>query len=306
MNKNNIHKKGSSETTREAFCFDLYERYKPQHIKTLDYAFLTFFIGFSEGEGSFLYWMDGTTQRAGFSIDQKDPQILFYIKKNLGFGTVTELKTKYWRFAIYDKTHLFRLYCLFLGNIVLNKRHLSFQKWSSLSSNILFPKDFSISNDYNGHVERNKILGANYISLENAWLAGFFQADGGFHVWANYVKFKIILRTYITQRGEVEVLKKIGFLFTEKPDPTISLITNGRTPFKYNRLEWASENALKQTFSYFKKFSLKGKKQLAYLRFRRIFDLRTKVKNGELIMSAKSFEKLKRIVKATKTYAKKP
>ena len=326
-----MNKKGSSETTREAFCFDLYESYKPQHIKTLDFNFLTFFIGFSEGEATFHSWMDGKTQRAGFSIDQKDSQILFHIKKNLGFGTIKLLKTGYWRFAIWDKTNLFRLYCVFLGNIVLDKKHLAFERWSSLSSHIIFPKDFSIPNDYKGYVERNKISGANLINLNNSWFAGFFQAsvflykntnalyvankfatykaDGGFYISDSYAEaepFKVTLRlrVYITQLEEVDALKRIGFLFTKDPDRKFEKITNGRTKTNYNRISWATEDGLKQAISYFKRFSLKSGPQLAYLRFCRIFNLRTKIKAGEIILSAKSIKKLKRIVLATKKQTK--
>ena len=302
-----MNKKGSSETTREAFCFDLYKSYKPQHIKTLDFHFLTFFIGFSEGEATFLSWMDGKTPRAGFSIDQKDSQILFHIKKNLGFGTIKSLKTGYWRFAIYDTTNLFRLYCIFLGNIVLDKKHFAFERWSSLSSHIIFPKDFSIPNDYKGYVERNKISGANLINLNNSWLAGFFQADGGFYISDSYAEpFKVTLRlrVYITQLEEVDALKRIGFLFTKDPDRKFEKLTNGRTKTKYNRISWATEDGLKQTISYFKRFSLKSGPQLTYLRFCRIFNLRTKIKAGEIILSAKSIKKLKRIVLATKKQTK--
>ena len=51
-------KKGSSETTREAFCFDLYFRYKPQHKKKTQIRFLEWFIGFSEGDCTFHTWLD--------------------------------------------------------------------------------------------------------------------------------------------------------------------------------------------------------------------------------------------------------
>lgn len=50
----------SSETTREAplnksFCFNAYFTYfKPEHIKSNNYRFLEWFIGFSEGDGSFI------------------------------------------------------------------------------------------------------------------------------------------------------------------------------------------------------------------------------------------------------------
>nr|YP_009463685.1 hypothetical protein SG3EUKT976172.1 [Haematococcus lacustris]AUW36507.1 hypothetical protein SG3EUKT976172.1 [Haematococcus lacustris] len=51
---------GSSETTREAvtgnlreFEFSDYEKHKPAHVKKLDINFLTWLVGFIEGDGSF-------------------------------------------------------------------------------------------------------------------------------------------------------------------------------------------------------------------------------------------------------------
>ena len=92
MINNSINKKGSSETTREAFCFNLYECYKLQHIKTFNFAFLTFFISFSKSEVSFIYCVNGMTLRFGFSMDLKNFQIWFYIKKHLDFQKWSWLK----------------------------------------------------------------------------------------------------------------------------------------------------------------------------------------------------------------------
>ena len=113
-------KKGSSETTREAFCFDLYFRYKPQHKKKTQIRFLEWFIGFSEGDCTFHTWVDKGKKRAGFTIDQQDPKVLYWIKQQLGFGRVLACK-KGWRFQIWDKDGLLRLLCLFYGNLLLIK-----------------------------------------------------------------------------------------------------------------------------------------------------------------------------------------
>lgn len=98
---------GSSETTREAplnknFNFDYYfNNFKPKHIKPNDYLFLEWFIGFSEGDGSFTI----SNKRCYFSINQKDIKILYKIKKNLGFGQVfkyTQNNKTYGRYIVQD------------------------------------------------------------------------------------------------------------------------------------------------------------------------------------------------------------
>lgn len=79
---------GSSETTREAFVFNFNQYYQVTGTTKPDKIFLEWFIGFSEGDGSFGLVKFPTqknlkNQRPVFRINQKEPQILFKIKKNL-------------------------------------------------------------------------------------------------------------------------------------------------------------------------------------------------------------------------------
>ena len=79
-NKNQPSNLGSSETIREApqlIELSDYESFgKPDHIKKIDRSFLEWFIGFSEGDASFV------KDQLAFVINQKDPKLLFRIKKN--------------------------------------------------------------------------------------------------------------------------------------------------------------------------------------------------------------------------------
>ena len=82
----------SSETTREApldktLTFDEYfEHYQPKALKMTckDSLLLEWYIGFSEGNGSFTT----STNRCYFIINQKDIQLLYKIRKKLGFGQI--------------------------------------------------------------------------------------------------------------------------------------------------------------------------------------------------------------------------
>ena len=294
---NKLRTKGSSETTREAFCFDLYQEYKPLHIKKVNNHFLQWFIGFSEGDCTFHSWFDGKKKRAGFSIDQKDPKVLYMIRKSLGFGRILPCKN-YWRFQVWDRDNLHRLYCLFAGNIVLDKRHLNFQKWTTF---LWFPANFSISTDYSSRIRANTFGGTGGISLQNGWLAGFWQADGGFYAGVNPTRINIILRAYITQRNEIGALNKIA-LEVSGEKKTFNLLTNGRSQILYNRLDFASENCLQKILSYFERYKLYGEKRLTFLRWRRVYEMREKLKNTEkLLLSEKSIKKLKRLIASTKT-----
>ena len=300
---------GSSETTREAFCFDLYLKYKPAHIKTVNFIFLQWFIGFSEGTfgGSFHCWYDkrNKQKRAGFTIDQKDPKVLYWIRKELGFGTVLPTKG-YWRFQVWDRENLHRIYCLFAGNMVLDKTHLHFQRWSTF---LVFPSQFSISDSYSQQMEKNKRSGAGLIALNNAWLSGFWQADGGFYATGTYKdnQAKLFNSCYITQRQESNALNCISIAIHGKKKK-ISQIVNKSG--QINRLDFASLDTLSVLIAYLNKYKLVGEKRLTFLRWCRIFNMRMdmdlqiqkdKYKCKDLLLSLKSIKKLKRLIAATRT-----
>lgn len=301
----NKKKKGSSETTREAFCFDLYAKYKPEHVKRLKNHFLQWFIGFTEGLGFFQTWKDKGKNKICFTIDQKDPQVLYYIRTELGFGSVQKNKG-YYRFFVGDQKNLHRLYCLFAGNIVLNKKHLDFTKWASF---IIFPESFSINSDYQKNIENNKICGSNLINLNNAWLSGFFQANGGFLAWSHPSRFNIILKIYISQKNEVQALERIKFLIPTDKEKIFEGISNnsqgidGHAPV-YDRLTFTCSKSLPVLFSYFKKYKLYGEKQINFGRIKRIFDQRSKITNNLLILSEKASRKLQKLIFAIKTEKK--
>jgi hypothetical protein len=95
--------KSSSEIIRDtSFDFTLfkifYSRINQQHSPTRpltpvttapDFNWLTWFIGFSEGDGAILTYKGRPT----FVITQKEKEILLHIQKVLGFGIVREYKS---------------------------------------------------------------------------------------------------------------------------------------------------------------------------------------------------------------------
>lgn len=309
--------KGSSETTREAFDFDLFWKHRPEHKTRIEKRFLEWFVGFVEGDGSFLMWHDGKTLRAGFILDQEDPKVIKRLRTALGFGTVSEITKKekkslfyhggvryeertYWRYAVYDKKGLMHLFFIFYGNIVLEQRHLQFQKWTTyLPFTPVIPEK---------HVKRavtNQQSGDYLINLDNGWLSGFWQANGGFYPWGcidkeltQGKKPHIILRMYLIQQAELPILNRISMILENKLKK-IQQITNGKTQTQYNRLEFASKPTLQLLFNYFKIFPLQGQKHLTLLQFRRIFDRRERILNGE-VLPEKSIAKLKKDIELGK------
>jgi hypothetical protein len=280
----------TSETIREAtektehfsFYFDFSDFMKelPQHIRQVDPCFLTWFVGFFEGDGSISYrdsnigsriTFDAVTKRADFEITQEisNIQLLHKIRKLLGFGRVLKYEKngkKYARFHTSKPEHILKIVYLFNGNLVLIKRREQFTKFLNainLGWQLNIPiKPFRSS-----------------VTLQNAWLSGFTDADGGFYTNSKNgfkgtkdhngnVRFRFITKYYITQDGETDVLTRIKELTgaTNK----ITQLTNGYIQKLYNRLEITSSQATSVLIDYFTRFPLKGKRRIDCLRWARV------------------------------------
>lgn len=117
--------KSSSEITRDtSFDFTLFKQfYSKLNLQTgstktaPDYNWLTWFIGFSEGDGAILTYKG----RPSFVITQKEKEVLLHIQNVLGFGIVREFKS-FSRYYVLDIQNIYLLTLLFNGNLVLQHR----------------------------------------------------------------------------------------------------------------------------------------------------------------------------------------
>ena len=297
----NINKDDSSETIREKviteFNFINYIKNKPQHIKEINIHFLEWFIGFFEAEGSFCSWFDGKKNRCQIEISQKDPKLMFKIKKNLGFGNVTQFsknKKFYWRYSTSKKDFLISFIYLFIylfnGNLVSNHKKKMFEK---------FVQNF------------NKIYNMNFFifqknlqpSLNNAWLSGFLEGDGGFYVtYNNIIKtnidgsqvYNFKMRFYIIQKNEEKLLIKIKEIFGIPSN--IYQIHNGHTSDKYNRLETHQLKCHLLIVTYLDKFPFLGKRNITFFCWKRLLNYRI----NKYPITEKSIFKLKCLILAIK------
>nr|ALO20842.1 putative LAGLIDADG homing endonuclease [Chlamydomonas nivalis] len=285
---------GTSETTREAvsrfnFDFSLYMPFKPTHITNIDIKFLTWFVGFVEGDGSFWARQSNSNynnivviddieidltlipQRGEFEITQsiKNVKLLFLIKKKLGFGRIISFShenKKYYKWYTSKKENIIRLIHILNGNLVLEKRRLQFTKWLLKLNQAWF-------------LNIPEIISNCTVSLNDGWLSGFSDADAGFYTnilqdfkgskksdGTHYVKFST--KYYITQLGELPVLEKIKTLVNATTK--IGTITNGKTQTLYNRLEINDSNCNEILITYFTEFPLKGIRKIASLRWARV------------------------------------
>ena len=155
-----ITDKSTSETTREtSFNFDAYRKLSHKSEQEIPDSWLTWFIGFSEGDGAFLV---SKGIRARYVLTQKESLILEKIENTLQVGRVRNFG-KFNRFIVDDNNGIKILISIFNGNLVLDKRKPQLNKWLNL---------FNL----------NKINNIVLPTLHDAWISGFIDAEGCFNV----------------------------------------------------------------------------------------------------------------------------
>jgi hypothetical protein len=237
---NFIYYEGSSETTCEA----------------INNKFKWWFIGFTEGDGSFIVNKDGYLE---FKITQSsvDAQILFYIKKELGFGSVSiqDKINKTHHYRVRDKKNIFKLIQIFNGNIVTKYKLNQFKVWVNAfnkvyKTNIQFTEDKS------------------ELTLDNAWLSGFTDAEGCFTSCTSVSKstgqFITTVRYVISQKDDIEFSKDLA-------DKINGYITYVKSYNGYNTV--VNFSKLNKIIFYLKNYPLKTKKLISYKRWLKIFEL---------------------------------
>lgn len=259
---------GSSETTRETLSNNDID-----NSLNLNSNFKYWFIGFTEGDGSFIVNKNGYLE---FKVTQSsiDAQILFYIKKELGFGSVRvqDKNNKTHHFRVRDQKGILKLIHIFNGNLLTERKNNQFKLWLE-AFNKAYKMDIQlIQNDNNP-------------TLDNAWLSGFSDSEGCFTVSVikrsesyNQVQVRYIL----SQKNELELMTKIAALFDGKvtypcraqPDnnsPGPQAPGNLKSYDGYNMTVNLSK--LRKVISYFNIYSLKTKKYIDYFNWLKVYKL---------------------------------
>ncbi|EPS67323.1 hypothetical protein M569_07451, partial [Genlisea aurea] len=225
------NKVGSSETIRGM-----------QNIKN-DFKF--WLIGFTEGDGCFHVNKRGYCE---FSLTQSssDAQVLFTIKKELGFGSVKKQckksKTHYYR--VRDREGILKIIKIFNGNLLTDKKRKQFELWLN-AFNFKFNSNITL------------ISSTNSPTLNNSWISGFTDAEGCFTAsLVGRVKYsQVFVRYILSQKGEKELMDSIALLF------------GGRISYQasyegYNMT--VNLRKLNKVINYFSTYPLKTKKRISY------------------------------------------
>lgn len=283
-------------TLGQSLNFDNYiENDRPTHKKkevSRHKKFLEWFVGFTEGNGSFI----SKNTKVYFDITRSisDVQVLYKIKKELGFGKIIlgrslsrsdgrEEKRNVAVFYVTSKENFSRLVCIFNGNLISNYKKNQFKNWLNIfnlqyKENVVFlnlkPKP----------------------SLTTSWLAGFIDAEGSFSGQVKYCRTKKIkkavhLALTISQKGSgsgsgsKEVLNDIRCLFF-KEDKGLSY---DKSPDGW-RVSISSFTKLEKVVHYLKLNPLKTEKHFALTKTKLILK-EIKLKNHLTIAGLSSIEK---------------
>jgi len=250
--------------TNNNFDFiEFYKRYTHYFPFTLEQnelpskEFLTWFIGFSEGDGSFIKSSKGLN----FVItqDSKDIQVLNLIMSTLKIGKVIKQGLTTSRFTVQDKKGLELICALFNGNLILPSKSLDFK---------LFLREFNII-ACKGSLRVNTIeFKENLIkpSINDYWFSGFTDAEGCFSCSILNTSDAFRFRYLISQKllinkpiiEEFITIFNMGKIYKHSQPDTWTFEVNGLT--NCNKL-----------FIYFDKFSLRSKKAYSYLLWKGLY-----------------------------------
>lgn len=205
---------GSSETRRDksfSFLSTFSTNSINSKIEKIDY-FYDWFIGFSEGDGGFYF--DAESKRFYFKIRQKNTKVLYYIRKNLGFGSINLANDSYYTYSVTSLKNIQELITIFNGNLLLKKTNEKFKKNWLDNYNKLFPE------------KEIKYLGPGiFVGLKNAWLCGFTDAGGSlaFHLQKDSSRkfgYRLRVKWYVDQSFEKQFFETmhnvLGFGHIEK------------------------------------------------------------------------------------------
>jgi len=245
--------------------------------------FLTWFIGFTEGEGSFIINKRGDL---AFIITQStlDIKVLEYIKETLGFGKVIAQGATTSRYVTQSKVEIDIIISLFNGNIVLPSKQERFETFVNGFNNWVNKGRIKLSPVT---VIKNSILP----SLNNAWLAGFTDGEGCFTCSIGDTKgFSFNFNISQKWNINIKILEHLCILFNGGRVSKHSVLN-------VNEYRIGGVNNCKNIFPYFDKYTLSTKKSISYTLWKDIHkDLSKKdhlnpIKRLEMIEKARLINK---------------
>ena len=222
-----------------------------------NFNFEKWLVGFTDGDGSFIIYKTKNTYSLAFKISQNkyNKRILYYIKKNLGVGNVSEEKNSNMaQYSVYSREKLKRyIIPIFNKYPLLTSKYFNYKK---------FIEAFNILENINlSYKEKNELIDKliilkpdiYYISpvwfksidkyyikeiINKEWLIGFIEAEGSFYISKNLLNY--VQHFSICQKKDKHLLDGIKLIlrinaniyFSEK-DKCYYLQTKNKESIKF-------------------------------------------------------------------------
>jgi hypothetical protein len=230
------------------------------HVKKNNLNFTNWFVGFSEGNGHWDVIKDKNYCRVTFLINQKNPQVLYCIKKFFGFGIVKgpfkdkTLGSYYFQYYVSGQDHIKVLLETINGKLIFQKSKDTFEEcvtaYNSLSavqSTLIqvFPKNNN-----------------NLPSYNNSWLSGFVDASGCFsgHVKSDWSAITLQF-SFIKRCDETQIFEHLRILMGG---------SLGHVKGSHSYLIVVGESAIQELIKYLEKYKLRSDKNVPFVRFKKV------------------------------------
>jgi len=230
-----------------------------------DHEFGYFLAGLIEGDGWFGY------REVHIIFSENDIPLAYSIKKRIGHGNVYKIKDKKAvRYICKNKKGISTILELINGKFVSSPKYeqLNRHNYSELYNIVILPPLFKVT-------------------FNNAWLAGFTQADGCFHIslvksTTHKTGFSVRLEYSLKQNDSVP----LKLLHENIQLGNLSQYTSGTWCYKSTGYKTAA-----LLIDYFDKYPVSAGKYLSYIKFRKVYIMIT---NG-LHLEDKGILKIKNI-----------
>ena len=255
--------------------FSTHQRLNEEHLNK--FWFEQWLVGITDGDGTFCIVRQNNKWNLAFKIAQSryNLRLLYYIKKNLGVGSVTKDNTKA-QFFIRDRQKLKNIiFPIFDKYPLLTSKMFNYNKFKqaySILENLNLTKQ---EKDKMLFILKEETIPKNYIScawdevniplksindiknvVSKFWLVGFIEAEGSFYLVSKDTN-RIVHGFGLTQKLDSIVLEAIGLILH------IPTKVKYKSNYDYYILDTTNSRAVENIIKYFKD-TMKGMKSVEY------------------------------------------
>lgn len=258
--------------------FSTHQRLNEEHLGDKNKIwFKQWLVGFTDGNGNFSITYQGNKWGLSYKLSQSryNLRVLYYIKTQLGVGSVTKDNSK-GQFFIRDRKIIEEILLpIFESYPLLTSKYfdyLRFRKALAILKDLdltkqerdiklLNLKNSKVPHEYKSPVWNNvhlPLINLDFVKIvmSKAWLIGFIEAEGSFYLTSKDSN-RIVHGFGLTQKSDKVVLQAIGLLLH------ISNPVRYKEIYNHYILDTTNSRAIGNIIDYFKD-TMKGVKSLEY------------------------------------------